>query len=351
MNGKKGLGGIMSALLAAMSFVGQASAYAKKKVKKPDSAGVVFNNENGGRRGERKKRLDFSSTKSGVVGWVKEHPKISAGIGLAGLSAIGYGVYRVYDSNLHKRFAKELGSFYGYFFGCKSVEELCVAIDKCVESGLRFYEVNFGPSQSFFSLDTSKGREISGFRDLFLDGVSVSGILGVGSVFVDVRKGENILDVASRWLFYSSLIICCKSCNLVSCKSNGRMGGISCEVGSGGFTLGVQELAEIRDEFKKSGDEWKKFADNKFKGTELLGYIDQIGEAVAAKELKWLVVSHEEYKVSSKFEVYVGEKYLLEFLKGEKPKDGRKKEVNDKKIEEKFRLCKKFVNELVSRFK
>ncbi len=100
MNGKRGLGGIMSALLAAMSFVGQASAYTKKKTKKPDHAAAVLRDrKNRGRDkggNERGEELELLSAESGVVGLIKEHPKISAGLGLVGLSAIGYGGYKGY---------------------------------------------------------------------------------------------------------------------------------------------------------------------------------------------------------------------------------------------------------------
>ena len=122
MNGKKGLSRIMSALLAAMSFVGQASAAPKKKTKEPNGTAEVLRdrknrgrdkrgngrgnkrgNKRGNERGDKRgEKLGLSSAEFRVVGLIKKHPKTSAGLGLAGLGAIGYGGYKIYNSKWNK---------------------------------------------------------------------------------------------------------------------------------------------------------------------------------------------------------------------------------------------------------
>ena len=110
MNGKKGLSGIMSALLAVSSVIGGASADTKKKTKEPNGAAVVLRDiknrgrdKGGNKRGEK---LGLLSAESGVVGLIKEHPKTSAGLGFAVLGAICYGGYKGYklwyDSEWHR---------------------------------------------------------------------------------------------------------------------------------------------------------------------------------------------------------------------------------------------------------
>ena len=154
MNGKKGLSRIMSALLAAMSFVGQASAYTKKKTKKPDHAAAVLRDrKNRGRDkggNERGEELELLSAESGVVGLIKEHPKISAGLGLVGLSAIGYGGYKGYklwynskwNRYYRKAFSEEnYADYYGNVDGLSyglsySGGKICLVTRNLVVSGV-----------------------------------------------------------------------------------------------------------------------------------------------------------------------------------------------------------------------
>ena len=338
-------------------MIGGASAGKKKVVKRANSAGVVLDSKKNRGRNKRKKAdvgVGTVSSSKGTSGYSFWRDPRSYSEAVLVSSALGFGGSAIYyrqRDNLYKRFMGELGSFYFRFFGCKSVEELCSAIDRYAKSKLTFYEVDLPASQSFFSLDPFEGTELSKFRDLFSDGVSgSSGVLSIGTIFVDVRKGESILDVASRWLFYDSLIDCCRSCNLVSCKSNYRAYKSGSEFGFGSVTIGEKTLGGIREEFKVSGKTWEEFVESEFKSCDLFLYADQIKDAIDAEELKPLVIKGKEAGMPVNLEVAVGEKSLLDFLESYALVDNvDKKLANMVRIEQKFNLCKEFEREFRDR--
>ena len=110
MNSKKGLSRIMSALLAASSMIGGASACEEKVVKKTNGVGVLLDSKKNRGFDKRKKELGPPSTKSGVVNWIKSHPKTSAGVGILGVGGLGAGGYGIYKFARHKQLPSGSGS-------------------------------------------------------------------------------------------------------------------------------------------------------------------------------------------------------------------------------------------------
>ena len=86
---------ILAALLSASSIIGETSAALKQKIQMPNSAGMVLDNKSNRRCDNKEKKLGSHSNKSGVVDWIKGHPKTStfAVLGDLGLIGIGYVYY------------------------------------------------------------------------------------------------------------------------------------------------------------------------------------------------------------------------------------------------------------------
>ena len=106
MNSKKGLSRIMSALLAASSMIGGASAREKKVVKKANGAGLVLDGKKNRRRSRRKKAdvgVGTVSSSKGTSGYSFWKDPRSYGEAILGLSTLGLGTAAVHYRNESNR--------------------------------------------------------------------------------------------------------------------------------------------------------------------------------------------------------------------------------------------------------
>ena len=104
MNGRKGLSRIMSALLAASSMIGGASAGKKEVGKRPNSAGVILNKGSNKLRNQALRRTRAKSAPP-----LLRNPKTYCfGVpGLFGTAGIGYSVYRLLSKGEKKEEEKK----------------------------------------------------------------------------------------------------------------------------------------------------------------------------------------------------------------------------------------------------